>query len=228
MNASPEPRRTHVMSVKEARLLFLEALDQVEPEILRKLRDEVFPYFDSDTGLSWLTCREDPSYESLREALESWADEFNIASSWIFQAALRNLWVWFVADPSDIAGPDLIWHHDLDLGSTLTHRDDLASTSMPLSWDPARESPKAFRERALTDFERMLDRYIERKKKTQALRTGATDGPLPLFAPLRWLALHRAKGLSPEAIAALYDERDDAPDPGLIQDALSQAEEMLR
>jgi hypothetical protein len=82
-------------SVEEARLRFLHKAGSVEPRVLNRLKEDVFPIFadlkkrlDLSNGIYWETIQD---AKALFEALISWSQEFNLNAVWCRELAIVAL-----------------------------------------------------------------------------------------------------------------------------------------
>ena len=215
------------ISREESRVLFLEAVDEVEPEVLRKLRDHVFPYYDSDSVLTWEECSQNDLYAQLKDSMLTWAQEYRLTYPWVYQTALRTLWVWFVADPSDTEGVDLVWHHDIDAGMILDSKNNTVLTFIHDHFDPNKDTKKSYKKKTLAAFEKYLDRYLRRKEHLLTKKSQPANGTFRPEEFFQWYAQHLVNELSAQDIASLYSDNNKKIDARLVKLALDQIEKRL-
>ncbi len=144
------------MATWEARILFLDAVAEVEPKVLKDLRADVFPFYDSRKILRWPDVQGD-----LRQALGEWAESFNLAFDWVMETALLTLWSWFMVAPEfldEIAGD---WQHATGAYWLHTSRDERRIVFRHAGWDPAGEARKAFENRIMEDFKQFIKDYTD-------------------------------------------------------------------
>jgi hypothetical protein len=82
------------------RVLYLEALDRIWPEMLVALRRDVYPSYIPPLGPttrfgvcrdSYESVSQDSSLDTLRQRLQYWADHFDIRDEWLLDAALTTM-----------------------------------------------------------------------------------------------------------------------------------------
>lgn len=145
------------MATWNARILFLDAVAGVNPEVLASLKNDILPLWKSRHILQWNDVTGD-----LRKALESWAAGYNLAFDWVYRTALVTLWSWSLLNPEDIQAIAGQWQHDGYAYWVSTSRDERHLTFNHAGWDPTAETAADFRKRVLVYFNEYLEAYMQR------------------------------------------------------------------
>ena len=103
------------------RLIFLQAVVHVRPDVLRTLEEDVYPVFEQyppfteadlewDDSLSalqaWRTARSEDSSRMARllGALSEWQTSWNLSEEWVAEEAILALWRWRGGQRGDVQG----------------------------------------------------------------------------------------------------------------------------
>jgi hypothetical protein len=190
-----------------ARLELIEAVKRVHPKFLETLSAKVFPFYQqlARAGYDFDQILWSPAGSpnkaltddgGLKRALSEWAAEFNVASEWLMDEALRTLQGWH---ESPERRESLSW--------TSFYSGSLAGgTGEPFEfayvcWETEQQAWSQYRDLLRAEFERELSKY---KKETRKLAMSL--GLVPAHRKhspenFDWFVLYQFAGLSSVEIA---------------------------
>lgn len=156
---------------RHARVLFLTAVAEQTPEVLRGLEEGPLDVFrsltdlhDADEPLHWdaLASTTNPRHERLRDAVHQWATRWNLDALWVHDAALRAIERWTFGDARYDGGNDGGWGGHRILVTAQTSR----RVTFPVTitdWKiQCGESRQGFRRRVRTRLDRLLTKHCNR------------------------------------------------------------------
>lgn len=204
------------LEASEARSIFLAVIEEVAPEVLEALRNDVYPrYIELGPLFSPRDLNEVPG--ELREALEKWASQFSISAEWVLEQALATLDLWRQY-PDMLEWEPLEWGC-IDVGEGFwTPKPPDPIGTFKFAWDPAAETRARARERIQKAFAEALEEYLNRIEAffeahpdgwRRAIEKRARDQDQTRH--FRWLAYYLVKGWS-------YAEIARAENPGADED----------
>ncbi|MEW6047002.1 MAG: hypothetical protein AB1609_11045 [Bacillota bacterium] len=201
------------VQTEAAREMFLATIERDAPEVLRALRDEVYPYFSRD---------------ELQDRLTAWARRWHLCEPWILDKAMDTLALWDDC-PALRAQEPPRW----DAGGGFSWWEPVADAERRIAfeadgWDPAMETRGQARERLLRAFAEAVDRHLdhiatlaENRGWTQVVVKRNRSGEPDLH--FKWLVQHRVLGWSVREIADRYMEEDPTGERVIGEDAIRKA-----
>jgi hypothetical protein len=209
----PKPNGSLDRQAASARWEFILALDRVVPDVLQKLRDEVYPKFAAEQHKGTPRVPEfTPSIEAL---LSDWARHFHLDSApWIITGAKTTLARWHRAPAmlDRFTSPDdpqvyarnayrgfytpVAEYREMSDAETRFNLDDPG-------WDPKFQPFAEWREYMESRFKEALRQY-EARVRALALERGLIKVPLYTREHFEWLALFQCGNLSLEQIRFRY------------------------
>ena len=202
----------------QGRHLFLEAVANVEPEVLRSLRQSVFPFCrqalaeDSENYMKerrrgafsgW----QSPIWEEFELALQAWARSWRLTDHWILEAAKHTAHTWdYVEQLGDEPEPGWLYGR-----YSYAHPENAQLLVEARGWEPSDETRQKAEERLRREAKRQIKQHLDRVE-THALNLGYK--PLPphrsrepgvtkpkIPRHYRWLAEYQVKRMTQEKIA---------------------------
>jgi hypothetical protein len=193
---------TEEFKIDDARNLFLIAIQQESPEVLKALRDTVLPCYEMDD-------------QGADRALVRWAASYNLDNDWFLEQASETIKIWLNC-PAMTREP-LTW---CAFSGGSGHRlpeseEERRFVFENIGWSPSQELKEHARTRLRAEFEKYLGAYLERMEvlvtgrgfeRTPEKRQRTTrDDPLLHF---RWLVRHLVQKKSYREIADEYSVYD--------------------
>jgi hypothetical protein len=199
----------------DARNLFLIAIQEVAPEVLQWLRDQVLPLYNLkplDPKLCHVSLEDAKLFlpDELWRELQAWAEKFNLREDWLLEQAIDTLAVWRVC-PALTQEPIEWGVYGRGGGYMLpeTHEDRRLKFECA-GWSPTIERRDKARARIMAEFEAHLGAYLERLgqvaeqarfRQASEKRKRFGDDELTHF---KWLVSYQVRGHSHREIAEKY------------------------
>lgn len=188
------------------RLIFFSELDRACPEVLRDLKNYVFPLYQ-DLKIykpqSWNDAESihggPDEIDNLKVALLAWADHYRVNESWVLESAFDNLINW-------MAFPGFNkWHMPVFICDGIESRK--FRFDFP-GWDPTGEQRDDYFNRIEEAFKTSVDQYllgvITAARQQGLNNTVVKQDYKHLRRKFKWLVLYQVRGLSHRKIAEKY------------------------
>lgn len=204
MRLGPGEYESPEVKLAEARICFFYAIEEVAPEILAGLRDKVLPCYEP--GILSLAM----APKNLRNALNVWANTFNLNCEWVLEQAFSTLFLW-QGCPFMLESGDLEW--GIINGGTywnVAAKHERSLVFEDPGWDPASETWSEAKKRIEKAFQLFLEGYRNYISKLayergyspkREIRLRSSDDPLLHF---KWLVHYQTQEWPYSRIAKEY------------------------
>jgi hypothetical protein len=202
----------------QARQLFLTAVAEVEPEVLRTLRLMVLPICREALAQdleNYLEGRqrgviefwESPLWADFEQALHKWAKQWHLTDHWILEAAKHTAHTWdYVEQLGDELEPGWLYGR-----YSYARPENTQLLVEARGWEPLNETRQEAKDRLHQEAERQITQHLDRVAAHalnlgykplpthRSREPGVTEPKIPRH--YRWLALYQVKRMTQEEIA---------------------------